>query len=88
MATKAEKVLKEQSKATLSGNAQIAAMKYINQGLKGLGLKPREELAVKKRLLPIVKNQIQLDRGRTVSRGKGIVAREARARVKKATEGM
>jgi hypothetical protein len=84
MATKAEKVLKEQSKATLSGNAQIAAMKYINSGLSGLGLKPREELAVKKRLLPIVKNQIQLDRGRTVSRGKAVVARESRERVKKA----
>ena len=83
MATKAEKVLKEQSKATLDGNAQIAAIKYINSGLSGLGLKPREELAVKKRLLPIVKNQIQLDRGRTVSRGKGIVAREARERIKK-----
>jgi hypothetical protein len=84
MATKAEKVLKTQTMKASGLNPELAAIKYVNSGLSGLGLKPSEELAVKKKLIPIIKNQIQLDRGRTVSRGKGIVAREARARVKKA----
>jgi hypothetical protein len=84
MATKAEKMLKTQTMKASGLNPELAAIKYVNSGLSGLGLKPSEELAVKKKLIPIIKNQIQLDRSRTVSRGKGIVAREARARVKKA----
>jgi hypothetical protein len=84
MATKAEKVLKTQTMKATGMNPELAAIRYVNSGLSGLGLKPREELAVKKKLIPIVTNQMKLDRGRTASRAKGIVNREARARVKKA----
>jgi len=88
MASKAEKVLKTQKMAAADGNAQIAAIKYVNQGLKDLGLKPAEKVALQQKLIPIVTTRIQLDRGRTASRAQGIVNREAKARVKKATEGM
>jgi hypothetical protein len=84
MATKAEKVLKTQTMKATGMNPELAAIRYVNSGLSGLGLKPSEELAVKKKLIPIVTNQMKLDRGRTASRAKGIVNREARARVKKA----
>jgi hypothetical protein len=88
MASKAEKVLKTETMKSTGINPQLAAIKYVNSGLKGLGLKPREEIAVKKKLIPIITNQIKLDRGRTASRAKNVVNREAKARVKKATEGM
>jgi hypothetical protein len=84
MATKAEKVLKTQTMKATGMNPELAAIRYVNSGLSGLGLKPSEELAVKKKLIPIVKNQMKLDRSRTASRAKGIVNREAKARVKKA----
>jgi hypothetical protein len=88
MASKAEKVLKTQKMAATGTNPQRAAIKYVNAGLTGLGLKPREEAEIKKKLIPIVESRISLDRGRTASRAAGIVNREAKARVKKASEGM
>jgi hypothetical protein len=88
MATRAEKVLKTQKMAAADGNAQIAAIKYVNQGLKDLGLKPAEKVALQQKLIPIVKNRIQLDRGRTASRVQNVVTRQAKERIKKATEGM
>ncbi len=88
MATKAEKVLKTQKMAATGMNPELAAIKYVNAGLSGLGLKPSEEVALKKKLIPMVSTRIASDRGRTASRAKGIVNREAKARVKKASEGM
>jgi hypothetical protein len=85
MATKAEKVLKTQKMAAVDGNAQIAAIKYVNQGLNGLGLKPAEKVALHQKLVPIVTNRIKNDRGRTASRAQGVVNREAKARVAKAS---
>lgn len=81
MATKAEKVLKTQTFASRGFNPRLAAIKYVNAGLKDLGLKPREKSAMKAKLIPIVENRIALDRGRTVSRAKGIVSRETKARL-------
>jgi hypothetical protein len=88
MATKAEKVLKTQTFASRGFNPTRAAIKYVNSGLAGLGLKPAEKLAMKQKLIPIVENRIKNDRGRTASRAAGIVSREAKARVKKASESM
>jgi len=88
MASKAEKVLKTQKMAANPSNSSSAAIKYVNQGLKDLGLKPAEKDALKQKLIPIVTKRISSERSRTASRAQGIVNREARARVKKATEGM
>jgi hypothetical protein len=88
MASKAEKVLKTQTMKATGSNPQLAAIKYVNAGLAGLGLKPAEKIAMKEKLIPIVTNRIKLDRGRTVSRGQAVVKREAKARVKKASESM
>ena len=88
MATKAEKVLKTQKMAATGMNPGLAAMKYVNAGLSGLGLKPREQVELKKKLIPIVETRIANDRGRTASRASGIVNREAKARVAKASSGM
>ena len=88
MASKAEKVLKTQKMAATGTNPQRDAIKYVNAGLTGLGLKPREQAEIKKKLIPIVESRISLDRGRTASRAAGIVNREAKSRVKKASEGM
>jgi hypothetical protein len=81
MATRAEKILKTQTIAGTGNNPTRAAIKYVNAGLKDLGLKPREKDAMKKKLIPIVANRIALDRGRTISRAKGIVSRETKARL-------
>jgi len=84
MATKAEKVLKTQTMKANVGNAQIAAIKYVNSGLNGLGLKPVEKMDLQKKLVPIVASRISNDRGRTASRAQNVVNREAKARVTKA----
>jgi hypothetical protein len=88
MATKAEKVLKTETIKSTGMNPQLAATRYVSSGLNGLGLKPSEKLALKQKLIPIVANRIKLDRGRTASRAQGIVNREAKARVAKASRGM
>ena len=88
MASKAEKVLKTQKMASTGSNPTRAAIKYVNNGLRGLNLKPLEEQALKKKLIPIIENRIKNDRGRTASRAAGIVARETKTRIKKASEGM
>jgi hypothetical protein len=84
MATKAEKVLKTQTFASRGFNPRLAAIKYVNAGLNDLGLKPRERDALKEKLIPMMEKRITLDRSRTASRAKGVVNREAKARVKKA----
>ena len=84
MATKAEKVLKTQTFASRGFNPRLAAIKYVNAGLNDLGLKPRERDALKEKLIPMMEKRIILDRSRTAARAKGIVNREAKARVKKA----
>ena len=84
MATKAEKVLKTQTMKANAGNAQIAAIRYVNQGLGGLGLKPTEKMELQKKLVPIVASRISNDTGRTASRAQNVVNREAKARVAKA----
>lgn len=86
MATKAEKVLKTQKMASTGLNPKTAAIKYVNSGLAGLGLKPAEKVAMKQKLIPLVENRIKNDRGRTASRAAGIVNREAKARVAKASK--
>jgi hypothetical protein len=88
MATKAEKVLKTQTMKATGTNPTRAAIKYVNAGLASLGLKPAEQAAMKEKLIPIVTNRIKLDRGRTVSRGQAIVKREAKERIKRASESM
>jgi hypothetical protein len=88
MATKAEKVLKTEKMKSTGINPARAAIKYVNSGLAGLGLKPAEKLAMKQKLIPIVENRMKNDRGRTASRAAGIVKREAKARVTKASSGM
>ena len=88
MATKAEKVLKTQTFASRGFNPTRAAIKYVNAGLKDLGLKPVEKAAMKQKLIPIVANRIKLDRGRTASRAKNVVSREAKARIAKASSSL
>jgi len=88
MATKAEKVAKTEKMKSTGMNPSRAAIKYVNSGLAGLGLKPAEKLAMKQKLIPIVENRIANDRGRTASRAAGIVNREAKARVTKASSSM
>ena len=84
MASKAEKVLNTQTSKGRGLNPSLAAIKYVNNGMKGLGLKPREQEAMRKKLIPIVERQIKTDVSRTVSRAKGVVNRESSARIKKA----
>ena len=86
MATKAVKVLKTEKMASTGLNPRTAAIKYVNSGLAGLGLKPAEKVAMKQKLIPLVENRIKNDRGRTASRAAGIVNREAKARVAKASK--
>ena len=88
MATKAEKVLKTSTIKSTGVNPTRAATIYVNSGLANLGLKPAEKMAMKQKLIPIVENRIKNDRGRTASRAAGIVNREAKARVAKASSGM
>jgi hypothetical protein len=88
MASKAEKVAKTQKMAGSGLNPRVAAIKYVNSGLAGLGLKPAEKIALQNKLIPIVETRIANDRGRTASRAQNVVNREAKARVKKASEGM
>jgi hypothetical protein len=88
MATKAEKVLKTEKMKSTGMNPARAAIKYVNAGIAGLGLKPAEKAALQKKLIPIVETRIANDRGRTASRAAGIVNREAKARVKKASQSM
>jgi len=65
---------------------ETAARKYVNQGLGKLGLKPSEESALRKKLIPIIARQMGSDRSRTATRAKGIVNRETKARLKKANQ--
>ena len=88
MATKAEKVAKTEKMKSTGMNPTRAAIKYVNSGLSGLGLKPAEKSALQKKLIPIVETRIANDRSRTASRAAGIVNREAKARVTKASSGM
>jgi len=85
MASKAEKVLKTEKMASTGSNPLRAAVKYVDNGLSGLNLKPREELALRNKLIPIVANRIKNERGRTASRAAGIVNRETKARITKAS---
>jgi len=80
MASKAEKALKTQTYKGRGLNTSLAAIEYVNSGMKGLGLKPREQAALQKKLIPIVTSQIKTDISRTVSRAKGVVNREANQR--------
>ena len=84
MASRAEKVLKEQ-KSYISGlRPQVAAKNYVLAGLKDLGLTASEKADLQKKLIPIVEKRITNDRSRTVGRVQGVVNREAKARVQKA----
>jgi len=86
MASKAEKVAKTEKMASTGTNPRVAAIKYVNQGLANLGLKPQEKVALQNKLIPIVENRIKVDRGRTASRAAGIASRESKARVSKANK--
>ncbi len=86
MATKAEKVLRIQTIKSTGLKPEYAAIKYVKQGIRGLGLKPQEKAALEKKLIPIVTQEIANDRKRTAARAKGIVGRETKARIKKASE--
>ena len=88
MATKAEKQTKTATIKSTGINPDKAAIEYVVSGLGKLGLSPQEKMDLKIKLIPIVTNRIKLDQGRTASRGKNIVARETKARIKKASEGM
>ena len=65
---------------------ETAARKYVNEGLGKLGLKPNEQTALRKKLIPIIARQMGSDRSRTATRAKGIVNRETKARLKKANQ--
>jgi hypothetical protein len=84
MASKAEKVLKTEKMKSTGLNPEVAAIRYVNAGLKDLGLKPSEKADLQKKLIPIVASRISNDRGRTASRAQNVVNREAKARVQKA----
>jgi hypothetical protein len=87
MATYAEKKSKSASMKALPGGEmgyERAARIYVNQGINKLGLKPNEKDALREKLIKQVATRMASERGRTASRGRGIVAREAKARVKKA----
>jgi len=89
MATYAEKESQSASMRALKGGAmgyETAARKYVNQGLGKLGLKPSEESALRKKLIPIIARQMGSDRSRTATRARGIVNRETKARLKKANQ--
>jgi hypothetical protein len=88
MASKAEKILKTETMKSTGTNPQRAAIKYVNAGLNDLNLKPAEKAALKEKLISMVSTRIANDRGRTASRAANVVNREAKARVKKASEGM
>ena len=84
MATKAEKVLKSNTLYTGGLKPNIAAIKYVNAGMKDLGLKPNEKIELRNKLIPIVTSRITNDRGRTASRAQNVVNRETKARSAKA----
>ena len=84
MASKAEKVLKTEKMKSTGLNPDLAALRYVNAGLRDLGLKPVERMELQKKLIPIVASRISNDRGRTASRAQNVVNREAKARVQKA----
>ncbi len=89
MATYAEKESQSASMRALKGGAmgyETAARKYVNQGLGKLGLKPSEESALRKKLIPIIARQMGSDRSRTATRARGIVNRETKARIKNASQ--
>jgi hypothetical protein len=89
MATYAEKKSQTASMKALKGGAmgyETAARKYVNEGLGKLGLKPNEQTALRKKLIPIIARQMGSDRSRTATRAKGIVNRETKARLKKANQ--
>jgi hypothetical protein len=87
MATNAEKKTRIASAKALPGGGygyETAARRYVNQGINKLGLKPSEKDALREKLIKQVAARMGAERGRTALRGKGIVAREAKARIKKA----
>jgi len=88
MATKAEKVLKTETMKSTGTNPRKAAIQYVVTGLDKLNLKAQERNFLKQKLIPIVESRIAADRGRTAARAKGIVNRETKARVTKASSGM
>ena len=60
---------------------KLAAVKYVNQGIRELNLSPREQLKLKEKLTPIIERQIKNERNRSYMRAKGTVARENRERM-------
>ena len=63
---------------------KLAALKYVNQGLKNLNLKPREEIALREKLLPSVERTISQERNRTLMRGQSMERRAKQQRLAKA----
>ena len=67
--------------ATVAGGElgyETAARRYVNSGIKNLNLKPRQEVALRNKLIPLVANQMKSERGRTLSRAEGIQKRETK----------
>jgi len=65
-------------------NAAYAADQYVTKGLRGLNLSPDQKDKLYNKLVPIVQKTVQSERGRTVTRGEGIVNRTAATKVKTA----
>ena len=85
--SKAEKAAKTASMRANPGGEmgyKTAALRYANSGIAKLNLKPSEKDAVRKAVYTKVVNTMGAERGRTASRAKGIVNRQAKARVNKA----
>lgn len=55
-----------------------AALAYVNAGISKLGMKPREQAALREKLVPIVARQMGVERGRTATRAAGIAKRETK----------
>ena len=83
--TRAEFNLQDQKSKTAKSKIAYSAKAYVNQGLRELNLKPKEASALREKLIPIVTSRMTNDRMRTISRVQNVVAREKKAKIKKAT---
>lgn len=81
MAKTTEGKLKTAKQLARPSKIESAAVKYVNSGLSGLGLKPNTKANLVMKLVPMVANQIKNDRSKAVTRGEIITKREAKNKV-------
>ena len=71
------KVRKAQGRAG-NDTVQLAAAKYVQSGMKDLGLTSKQKYDLSQKLTPIVARVISAERGRTATRAEGIQNRETK----------